>query len=370
MAPIRSKPLKKDAFPNVFKTLKPVLFSESASAKPSLLVPNIRSLSWSPTGSLIATCTSAHIRIWSPERPNVKNSTEIRNGHNASFGGGPGGNGAAVENVLFCPTTENVLSSTGGDGGVRLWDVRVPGGAAGGGKGTALADFKAGEPGRDPALFLTWHPNGTEMLVGTKDDLVYSVDVRRMMDLDSASSNWALEGNLLTPFPDQRSSTHYYGMCFSNSGREVFATTGDGPVKILDYPSMSVLHTLTAHSNVTYAVHQSPRGEWLAVGGQDSLITVWDTYDWHCAHMLTGHTSPVRDLSFSFDGSYIVTGSGTDARDGSAGIEVYHADTGDIAHTIDTSNPVTVSAWHPLRYWVAYAGDPGGLKIVGAGSNV
>ena len=105
------------------------------------------------------------------------------------------------------------------------------------------------------------------------------------------------------------------------------------------------------------------------MGGGDSIITLWDTYDWHCAHALTSHTSAIRDLSFSFEGAYIVTGSGTDARDGSPGIEIYHADTGDVAHTIETSNPVTVSAWHPWKYWVAYAGDPGGLKIVGAGSS-
>ena len=98
----------------------------------------------------------AHIRIWNPERPNVKSSTEIRNGHNSSFAGGPGGSGAVVEKVAFCPTTENILASTGHDGGVRLWDVRVPGGAASAGKGTQLADCKVG----DPVLFLTWHPDG------------------------------------------------------------------------------------------------------------------------------------------------------------------------------------------------------------------
>ncbi|KAK3053402.1 hypothetical protein LTR09_005571 [Extremus antarcticus] len=357
-----TRPLKKDALPSAIKPLKPVLLSESP--RPSLLAPNIRALSWSPTGSLIATCTSAHIRIWSSERLNVKNSTEIRSGHNGSFSGGPGGSGSAVEQVAFSPTTEHVLGSTGQDGGVRLWDVRVPGGAAGGGKGTQLADCKVG----DPALFLTWHPNGQEMLVGTKDDNVHAVDVRRMMDFDSSSNNWAMESTNCTPSANKASSARYYAMCFSNSGREVFATTGDGPVKLLDYPSMSTLHSLPGHSYATYAVQHSPRGDWLAVGGGDSIISLWDTNDWHCAHTLTSHASAVRDISFSFDGAYLVAGSGTDARDGTSGIDIYHADTGDVAHTIDTSNPVTVAAWHPYKYWLAYAGDPGGLKLIGPGS--
>ena len=216
-------------------------------------------------------------------------------------------------------------------------------------------------------MHLNWHPNGMELLVGTKEDLVQSVDVRRMVDMDSSESKWALEAQLRL---EHKPSSHYYGMCFSNSGREVFATTGDGPVKVLDYPTMTTLHTLQGHMYATYTVQHSPRGDWVAVGGQDSLITLWNTYDWHCEHSLTAHTSAVRDLSFSFDGAYIVAGSGIDARDGTSGIEVYHVDTGDVAHTIETKNAVTVVAWHPLRYWVAYAGDPNGLHIVGAGSSV
>ena len=364
MADKHPKPLKKDVFSSVVKTLKPVLFSESTAPRPSQLVPNIRALSWSPAGSLIATCTSAQIRIWNPERPNVKSSTEIRNGHNGSFAGGPGGSGAPVEKVAFSPTTDNVLASTGQDGGVRLWDIRLPGGAAGGGKGTALAECKIGDPG----LFLTWHPNGTELLAGTKEDTTHAVDVRRMMGVDGAGSKWAMDQTECTA--PALKGTRLYAMCFSNSGREVFATTGDGPVKILDYPSMSLLHSLSGHTYATHAVQHSPRGDWLAVGGGDSIVTLWDTYDWHCAHALTGHSSAVRELSFSFDGAYIVTGSGSDARDGISGIEVYHADTGEIVQTIETGNSVTVSAWHPYRYWVAYSGDPGGLKILGAGSNV
>jgi THO complex subunit 3 len=348
------------------KNYKPTLFSESTSTRPSSLVPNIRALSWSPTGALIATCTSAHIRIWNPERPNVKSSTEIRNGHNSSFAGGPGGSGAVVEKIAFCPTTESVLASTGHDGGVRLWDVRVPGGAAGGGKGTQLADCKVG----DPVLFLTWHPDGREMLVGTKEDAVYSLDVRKTMNFDDAISQWTLDATEGTPAGERSASLRYYAMCFSNSGREVFATTGDGPVKILDYPSMELLHTVSGHGHATYAVQQSPRGDWLAVGGGDSIITLWDTGDWHCSHALTAHTSAIRDLSFSFDGAFIIAGSGSDARDGLKGIEIYHADTGDVVHTIDTTHAVTTAAFHPYRYWVAYAGDAGGLKIVGVGSGI
>lgn len=364
MAPVvRSRPLKKNDLPALFKPLKPVLFSESLASRPSSLVQKIASVSWSPTGSLLATCTVANIRIWSAERPNVKNSTELKNAHakNGAAFGSSGVSGDTIEKVAFCPNTEGVLASTGHDGMVRLWDVRVPGGAATGGKGAVLGDCKVGRQGE----FLTWHPNGREMLVGRKDDRIYSVDVRRMLSADSTPSY-----NLEATESLRRSRDIYTTVAFSNSGREVFATTEDGPVKIFDYPSMTPLHTLAGHTGPSYTVQHSPAGSYVAVGSADSTISLWDTSTWFCNHTLASPSqlTSIKDLSFSFDGTYIVAGSGDTARDGSPGMEIYHVDAGEVVHTVETSNCPTHVAWHPTRYWLAYAGDPGGLKVVGSGS--
>lgn len=360
-APKTSRPLRKDNFSPTFKPLKPVLFSESAG-RPSSLAPNIRSLSWSPTGSQIATAISSYVRLWNPERPNVKSTSELR-----------GGGTSMVEKVAFMPTHESVLASTGGDGMVRLWDCRVgaavngagAGAAKGGVKGNQVAEGKVGDTG----LFLCWRPQGDVMIVGRKDDVVQAVDVRKMSGegLLNTGAGWEVEASEKTPAKDKG---QFNAMAFSNSGHELFATTGEGPVKILDWPSLDLLHTLTAHTSATYAVQHSPAGTYVAVGGSDSLVTLWDTTHWHCAHALTAHSGSVRDLSFSFDGAYIAASSGSDARDSSSGIEICHADTGEVVHSVDTSNPITWLAWHPLRYWLAYAGDPGGLKILGAGSAV
>lgn len=293
----------------------------------------------------------------------MKSSSEIRSGHNGSFAGGPVGSTATVEKVCFCPTRENILASTGADGGVRLWDVRLPGGAAGAAKSVQVADHKMENSG----VCLTWHPSGMELLASSKDEVVQSIEVRKMVDMDDAAGKWTLNGIDRMPFKNR---TRIDALAFSNSGREVFACTGEGPVKILDYPSMTPIHTLAGHTHATYAVQHSPLGNWVAVGGGDSMITLWDTYTWQCSHMFTAHMGPVRELSFSFDGAYLICGSGTDSKESSPGLEIYHVDTGEVAHTVDTNNPVTVAAWHPHRYWLAYAGDPGGLKIVGAGSSI
>lgn len=367
MAPVsvRYRTVKKVDLAGSFKSTKPVLFSESLG-RPSGLVQKIGCIDWSPTGSLLATCTTATIRIWNADRPNVKSSTEIKNAHakgGVAFGA-PGVSGDNVEKITFCPTAEGVLASSGRDGMVRLWDVRVPGGVTNvGGKGTALADCRTGSEGH----FLTWHPNGREMLVGRIDDQIYSVDVRYMAAAD-ATPTYALEATERI----HRGNGTYYQMAFSNTGREVFATMKGGSVKILDYPSMSLLHTLVGHSETTYTVQQSPAGTYVAAGSADSNISLWDTHNWFCTHTLSSpsQATSIKDISFSHDGTYLVAGSGDMARDVGGGMAVYHVDTGEVAHTVETTNCPTFVAWHPTRYWIAYAGDPGGLKVVGGPGSV
>nr|OQO25222.1 hypothetical protein B0A51_05795 [Rachicladosporium sp. CCFEE 5018] len=354
MAPPKvSRSVRKDQFPSVLKALKTTAYYDAG--RDNRLVTNIRGLAWSPTGNAIATTVSNYIRIWDPDRTKVAQSLELKSG-------APG----IVEKVAYCPTHEAVLASTAVDGICRLWDARMPGGVAGASKGTKLSEAKVGDTG----LFLTWHPSGTELLVGRKDDVVMSVDVRKLGGSEGAlGTGWDLEARQIDPLQGRHGKTQLNEMAFSNSGRELLVTTGHGPVEIYDWPSLDYLHTLTAHNSAAYSVRHSPAGSFIAAGSGDGMVTLWDTTHWHCAHTMMAHTGPVRDLSFSYDGAYIACGSGGDTKESSTGIEISHVDTGERVHTIDTVAPASWIAWHPLRYWLAYAGETGGLRIVGAGSS-
>lgn len=50
--------------------------------------------------------------------------------------------------------------------------------------------------------------------------------------------------------------------------------------------------------------------------------------------------------------------------DEGTGLELAHVETGEYIHSVKTSAPCPVVAWHPSRYYLAYA-DLGGLKIIG-----
>lgn len=247
-APTRARPINKDYISRHFKpssstSQKPLLFPEptppattrgptsTTSTTPST---TIRALSWSPTGSHLATAVGSKLRIWNPERPVVRASQEFL------------GHSGFVERVEWRPTREGEVGSLGLDGGVRVWDVRVGGGAAVGGfmtggqggqgiggqqggqqrGGCCMADTKVGDGG----LFLAWHPGGTQMVVGRRDDVIVVVDVRKGVLGEVVELETTQRGKLGSGQTNQ--------CAFSNSGRELFATTSEGTVKILDWPSL------------------------------------------------------------------------------------------------------------------------------------
>lgn len=56
----------------------------------------------------------------------------------------------------------------------------------------------------------------------------------------------------------------------------------------------------------------SPDGQYLAVGGDNTLVIIYETETWEIAKILFGHEGSVLSVSWSPDGKYIASGSGTD----------------------------------------------------------
>lgn len=103
----------------------------------------IKSIAWNPHGALIATGSADRmVRVWNPERPNIKYSTELR-GHTSS-----------VERVAFHPTREAELATCSRDGTVRFWDVRTK---------SCVHTISVG----GDLTYLTWSKDGENLLVGS-----------------------------------------------------------------------------------------------------------------------------------------------------------------------------------------------------------
>ncbi|KAF2746520.1 WD40 repeat-like protein [Sporormia fimetaria CBS 119925] len=322
MAPsTRARPIGRANFSQIFSKLKTSTYTDNP--RPSASVSSshyIRTLSWNDAGTLIA--TGAHdrtLRIWNPDRPNVRNSTELK------------GLGGGVERVQFHPINENELASCTSDGLVKLWDVRTK---------ASVGELKiAGSP-----FTLAWRPDGSELLVGTKDNTLVPI----------SRETW-------TPIAEHKQEIQTNQCVFDWSGKYLYVTNGDGRFKILRYPSFETINGFTGHTSSCSAISLSPSGEYLAVGGGDSLVSQWDTTNWICIRTLDLLDGPVRSVDFSFDGSYITAGA-----DDCKKLKIVHVVSGELVHTIEMSQPASQVAWHPFRYILAYSADKEGLKIVGA----
>lgn len=111
--------------------------------------------------------------------------------------------------------------------------------------------------------------------------------------------------------------TNQVSFCWS--GEKVFATTGSGRIRILSYPELEpLLHlghgderhefSLEGHTSSCLTAELQPTSRYLATGGSDSIIALWDTTDWLCQRTCTNMVGPVRSLSMSSSSSVHVVG--------------------------------------------------------------
>lgn len=206
-------------------------------------------------------------RLGNPEKPHVKFSTELK------------GHAAAIEKVAFNPTKDAELCSVSIDGVVKFWDVRTK---------ACVNEVK----GLDDAFTLAWAPDGQSLIVGNKSDNIF-----------------VLSPTSPTPIASHQQSVPTNQISFCWSGEKIFVTTAEGKIRILSYPEfepiLRVAHgdeeefQLTGHTSSCLTAELQPVGRYLATGGSDSIIALWDTQEWICRRTITSMVGPVKSISTS-----------------------------------------------------------------------
>ncbi|KAJ4295754.1 hypothetical protein N0V88_004456 [Collariella sp. IMI 366227] len=283
--------IQKERFSAYFAPLKSQPYNESTTRGGA--GSHHSSIAWNPLGTLVATGSSDKtLRVWNPEKPNVRFSTDLK------------GHTAGIEKVAFNPVKDAELCSVSSDGVLKIWDVR------------------------------------TKACVSERGEL-FQISPEK----SAVVSSHQLSGE-----------TNQMAFCWS--GDKVFLPTNDGRIRILSYPKLEpVLHVnhavkpgestefmLKGHTAPCLTVELSPTGRYLATGGADSIIALFDTKDWICQRTVSRMVGPVKSIS--------------------SGLEVTHTETGDHVHTFKTVGPCEAVAWAPTRYCLAYS-DLGVLRIVG-----
>jgi len=241
------------------------------------------------------------------------------------------GHSDSVDQLVWSPHNEHLLATTSADKTLRLWDTRS-------GKQTQRVDT-AGEN-----INISWSPNGQCIAVGNKDDHLSFVETRKHKVIKKVK------------FPYEANE-----FAWSPNSRYFFLTTGQddatGTVEIMPFGGAAVLGdplSLRAHSANCYCLAFDPTHRYFAVGGADALVSLWDLASLTCVRAMGRLQWPVRTLTFSHDGSLLVSAAEDHF------IDIADTSTGEQLYSLESRCAMNSVAWHPTKFILAYAGDEKG----------
>lgn len=216
-----------------------------------------------------------------------------------------------ITSLQFSPDSERIISASGEPrlpGQIVAWNILTEqveyrlhgstGPASVGPRGRRVA-----APIRDEIR--TWNIDsmGHNRIRHTKGEWLQAVAVRSdsqyVAHVGESGRVW-LTG--LTNLDSQQISHDKKGkLCVTFSPNRRFLAWGgkDGRVTIWDLATHRVHYRLSINSGWIRAIDFSPDGELLATAGDDKIISVWDTGSWQLQMKLRGHGAAVTGLNFS-----------------------------------------------------------------------
>jgi len=130
---------------------------------------------------------------------------------------------------------------------------------------------------------------------------------------------------VLWEYTKEDNEATFWKLDWSPDGKYIAATFFDDKCMVLNAADGTVAKELDLNlprtrcdgfapegTNPLRACAFSPDGKYLAVGGDDLVVNVFDTSTWETVYELKGHTGSILALDFSPDGRYLSSGSGTD----------------------------------------------------------
>jgi len=307
------------AWPNVLPHLKDVdsaaKFFNLAAKKEKEITGHkkpVLCLGWNSGGSRLASGShDTTAKLWNIDHKGLHGADLELKGHHER-----------VSQLCWNPNHSDQLVTASYDKSVRLWDARN-------GKSTATIATKVAN------INVVWSPDSTLIAVGDDKDVVSVIDCKTNKVVSEHH------------FKHEVNEIAWGG----KSSEQLLVTLGNGNVDIVKYPNFETLHSITAHTGPCFCIEVDPDGKYLATGGGDALVSIWNTSNLVCVRTIDRIEAPTRNLSFSAHAALLAAASEDTT------IEIVAVESGESVHSLKTRTASNAVAWHPRYLLLAYALD-------------
>ena len=131
-----------------------------------------------------------------------------------------------------------------------------------------------------------------------------------------------------------------------------------GTVDILSFSStnntasLTLVDSLPAHTSSCFCLKVDPSGSFMAVGSADFLISIWDLREGCvCVRTITAFDAPIRCMSFSVTGEYLVAASDSNQ------VLICNTLTGELVSAIEMKTNVNALSWNSYKNMIATGHD-------------
>lgn len=235
----------------------------------------VERVAWCPTKNILASAAGKKLRLWDLDGAMLREYPD---------------HPSTIADIQWKPK-EAILASTG-YGKLFFWDILPsPLGGEGSGVRGAIREFLW----NGSMLAISWSPNSAYIAAGGQDCTVHFWVLKTGKDLQMAG------------YP-----TKVRELAWDATGR--WLATGGGPVScVWDFagkgPEGSTPVQLEAHEDNISCLTYQHQGAFLASGGDDGLVALWQPSKQHGSLALAKHPAAISQLAWSADDQHLAVGT-------------------------------------------------------------